>query len=378
MTFFILNILALAALILTGCGEPDRHTGHGEKTMNLKKQDFGQVDSQNVYLYTLTNINGLKAKITNYGGILTSLMVPDRDGNLADIVLGYNTLDQYIEDTTYFGAIVGRYANRIAKGKFTLNGTEYTLAVNNGLNHLHGGIKGFDKVIWAPETMENSDTVSLKLTYLSKDMEEGYPGNLKCTVIYTLTNDNELKISYEAETDKDTIINLTHHSYFNLAGHDTGSIMDQELTIDASYYTPVDDTLIPTGQILSVKHTPMDFTAPATIGSRIDKVKGGYDHNFILDNTDASLTLAATVHEPKAGRVMHVMTTQPAIQFYSGNFLDGSHEGKGTIYKKHNGLCLETQHYPDSPNKSNFPSVVLKPTEKYKHLTIYKFSTKKF
>ncbi len=345
--------------------------------MSIEKQDFGKTpDGESVDLYTLTNTNGLKTQIMTYGGIVTTLHVPDRDGNLADIVSGYDTLDEYIKENPYFGALIGRYGNRIGKGKFTLNGVEYTLATNNGPNHLHGGIKGFDKVVWDAEQMETDEGPALKLTYLSKDGEEGYPGNLNCTVIYTLTNNDELKISYEAETDKDTVINLTHHSYFNLGGHDSGDILGHELMLNADNYTPVDDDLIPTGQIKPVKGTPMDFTKPMAVGARIDQVKGGYDHNFVLNSSDSSLALAASVYEPKTGRVMEISTTEPAIQFYSGNFLDGSLKGKGAVYNKHSAFCLETQHFPDSPNQSDFPSVILKPGEKYTHLTVHKFSAR--
>ncbi len=345
--------------------------------MSIEKQDFGKTpDGESVDLYTLTNTNGLKTQIMTYGGIVTTLHVPDRDGNLADIVSGYDTLDEYIKENPYFGALIGRYGNRIGKGKFTLNGVEYTLATNNGPNHLHGGIKGFDKVVWDAEQMETDEGPALKLTYLSKDGEEGYPGNLNCTVIYTLTNNDELKVSYEAETDKDTVINLTHHSYFNLGGHDSGDILGHELMLNADNYTPVDDDLIPTGQIKPVKGTPMDFTKPMAVGARIDQVKGGYDHNFVLNSSDSSLALAASVYEPKTGRVMEISTTEPAIQFYSGNFLDGSLKGKGAVYNKHNAFCLETQHFPDSPNQPDFPSVVLKPGEKYTHLTVHKFSAR--
>jgi aldose 1-epimerase len=345
--------------------------------MSIEKQYFGKTpDGENVDLYTLTNTNGLKTQIMTYGGIVTTLHVPDRDGNLGDIVSGYDTLDEYIKDSPYFGALIGRCGNRIGRGKFTLNGVEYTLATNNGPNHLHGGIKGFDKVVWDAEQMETDEGPALKLTYLSKDGEESYPGNLNCTVIYTLTNKDELKISYEAETDKDTVVNLTHHSYFNLAGHDSGDILGHELTLNADNYTPVDDDLIPTGQIKPVKGTPMDFTKPTAVGARIDQVKGGYDHNFVLNSSDGSLALAASVYEPKTGRVMEISTTEPAIQFYSGNFLDGSLKGKGAVYNKHSAFCLETQHFPDSPNQPDFPSVVLKPGEKYTHLTVHKFSAR--
>jgi aldose 1-epimerase len=345
--------------------------------MGTSKEAFGKTaDGTAVDLYTLTNVNGLVAKITNYGGIITSLKVPDRNGKLADIVLGYESLDKYLESTPYFGSIVGRYANRIAGGKFTLDGVEYTLATNDGSNSLHGGDKGFDKVVWTAEEFENKNSVNLKLTYTSKDMEEGYSGNLACTVIYSLTNDNELSIEYKTTTDKPTVVNLTNHSYFNLAGHDGGDILDHELTIAADNFTPVDDTLIPTGKIDPVKGTPLDFTKPAVIGERIELVDGGYDHNFVLNASDSSLVLAGRVYEPASGRAMEVFTTEPGMQFYSGNFLDGSHKGKGTVYNKHSGLCLETQHFPDSPNQPQFPSTLLRPDEQYTQLTVHKFSAK--
>jgi aldose 1-epimerase len=373
-TRYIPILSAIAVLFVFGCNEV---TTCGGKKMSIKKQAFGKTgDGKNVDLYTLTNTNGLKAKIMTYGGIVTSLQVPDRNGNLADIVLGYDTLDEYIKNNPYFGALIGRYGNRIAKGKFTLNGVEYTLATNNGPNHLHGGVKGFDKVVWKAKQMQTDEGPALKLTYRSRDGEEGYPGNLSCTVSYTLTNDNELKISYEAKTDKATIINLTHHSYFNLGGYNSGDILGHELMINADRFTPVDKDLIPTGEIKPVKGTPMDFTKPMAIGSRIAQVQGGYDHNYVLNSSDGSLALAASVYEPKTGRVMKIFTTEPGIQFYSGNFLDGSIKGKGAVYNKHNGFCLETQHFPDSPNKPNFPSVVLKPGEKYTHLTVHKFSAR--
>jgi aldose 1-epimerase len=345
--------------------------------MSIEKQAFGKTkDGKNVDLYTLTNDNSLKAKITTYGGIVTSLHVPDRSGKFADVVLGRDSVEDYIESNPYFGALIGRFGNRIGKCRFTLDGVEYKLAINNGPNHLHGGIKGFDKVVWKAEPIQNSKGPTLKLTYLSRDGEEGYPGNLSCTVTYTLTNDNELKIVYDAKTDKATIINLTHHSYFNLAGHNSGDILGHEMQILADHFTPVDDVQIPTGEIKPVKGTPMDFTKPMTIGSRIKQVPGGYDHNYVLNSSDGSLALAASVYEPKTGRVMEISTTEPGVQFYTGNFLDGSVKGKGAVYKKNTGFCLEAQHFPDSPNKSDFPSVVLRPGEKYSQLTVHKFSAR--
>jgi aldose 1-epimerase len=354
-------------------------TAQEECKMGTMKESFGKTpEGKKVDLYKLNNANGLKVEIMTYGGTVTSLHIPDKNGNFADIALGYDNLDDYIKANPYFGSLIGRYGNRIAKGKFSIDGVEYTLATNNGENHLHGGIKGFDKVVWDAKPIEVTDGVALKLTYLSKDGEEGYPGNLNCTVIYTLTNKNELKIDYEAETDKPTILNLTNHTYFNLAGHNSGDILGHELMLNANLYTPVDEGLIPTGEIVSVKGTPMDFTKPTAIGARIKQVGGdpiGYDHNYVL-NSSGSLALAASVYEPKSGRVMEIYTTEPGIQFYSGNFLDGTNKGKGAVYNQYQGFCLETQHFPDSPNKSHFLPVVLRPGEKYKHLAVFKFSTR--
>lgn len=346
--------------------------------MSIEKKFFGKApDGKDVDLYTLTNSNGLRARIMSYGGIVVSLEVPDGEGKVEDITLGYENLAGYIDNSPYFGAIVGRYGNRIAKGRFTLNGTLYRLATNNGKNHLHGGLKGFDKVVWDSEPMEDAGSVGLKLTYLSRDGEEGYPGNLNCTVVYTLTDLDELRIEYEATTDKPTPVNLTHHSYFNLAGQGNGNILGHELMLNADRYTVVDEELIPTGELRRVKHSPMDFTEPKAIGIDIEKVEGGYDHNYVLNRCDGSLALAARVYEPTSGRVMEIWTTEPGIQFYSGNFLDGSITGKsGKVYHKHYGFCLETQHFPDSPNKPNFPSVILNPGETYKHITMHKFYTR--
>jgi aldose 1-epimerase len=357
----------------------EKPTGGGT-TMDIQKQPFGQTaDSAEVEIYTLTNNKGMKVRIMTYGGTLVSLEVPDRDGRSADIVLGHDSLDGYLDRATnpYFGSIVGRYANRIAKGKFTLDGVEYTLAKNNGENHLHGGIKGFDGAVWKAEPVKEPGAVSLKLTYLSQDGEEGYPGNLSCAVIYTLTDENELKISYEATTDKATPVNLTNHSYFNLAGQGEGDIFGHELMLNAASYTPVDEGLIPTGEIRPVEGTPFDFTTPHLVGERIDQVPGGYDHNFVIRGGGGQLELAAKVYEPKSGRVMEISTTEPGVQFYTGNFLDGSITGKGgKIYQRNFGFCLETQHFPDSPNKPDFPSTILRPGEVYKSQTVYKFYTK--
>ena len=313
--------------------------------------------------------------VINYGGIIASIKVPDRDGEVNDVVLGHDSLEGYLNRTRYFGVLIGRFANRIARGRFTLNGVEYQLAVNNGQNHLHGGVRGFDKVLWAPQEIDDG----VQLTYLSQDGEEAYPGNLTATVTYRLNDANELHVDYYATTDRDTIINLTNHSYFNLAGG--GTILHHELQIQADAFTPIDETLIPTGEIRSVKKTPMDFTSPTAIGALIDndddqlRIARGYDHNFVLRGEAGTLRTAARVYEPQSGRVMEVITTQPGLQFYSGNYLDGTLVGRsGRAYLKNSGCCLEAQHFPDSPNQPTFPSTVLRPGEKYHHTTIYRFS----
>lgn len=369
-----LAFIPLTVILLLCC---NLAPASGDKKMSVEKLPFGKTnEDQNVYQYILTNKAGLKAEILTYGGIVKSLYVPDRSGNLADIVLGFDNLKDYLEKSPYFGAIVGRYANRIANAKFSLNGIEYTLAKNNGPNHIHGGIRGFDKVVWNDEVIKTGDGPALRLTYLSRDGEEGYPGNLNVTVTYTLTNENELKIHYEADTDKPTVLNLTNHSYFNLAGAGSGDVLGHVLTLNADNFTPVDEDLIATGEIKPVRDTPLDFTKPAAIGSRINRLKNGYDHNYCINNPDGSLTLAATVYEPKTGRVMEVLTTQPGVQLYTANFLNGSLKGKNAVYHKHAAFCLETQHYPDSPNKPNFPSTELQPGQKYDQRTVLKFSTR--
>ncbi len=346
--------------------------------MIVEKEVFGKTsEGIEVNLYTLINVNGMCARIINYGAILVSLEVPSRNGDCTDITLGYDNLEQYIADnSTYFGATVGRYAGHIVGGRFTLDGIEYTLAKNDGSNHLHGGNRGFNKVIWNAQEIKSPDRIGVKLSYLSKDGEEGYPGNLNVTVKYTLTDKNELQISYKAETDKPTPVNLTHHSYFNLAGHNCGDILSHELMINADYFNPAGPDLAPTGEIKSVKDTPMDFTQPAVIGSRIGDVPGGYDHNYALNDTSTSLTLAAIVREPITGQKMEVYTNEPALQFYTGNFLDGKIKGKeGTVYKKHAALCLEAQQFPDAPNKPQFPTAIIKPGQKYIQKTVYKIVT---
>ena len=350
----------------------------GTPAMNVTPEPFGTLpDGTAVELFTLTNSKGLKARLMTYGAILVSLEVPDRDGRLGDVVLGYDSLEAYVKNNPYFGAIVGRYGNRIAKGKFTLDGATYTLATNDGANHLHGGRKGFDKVVWKADPIRTAEAVGVRFSYLSKDGEEGYPGNLSVAVEYTLNEANELAISYGATTDKATPVNLTHHTYWNLNGA-KGDVLGQTLELAADRFTVVDKGLIPTGALAPVKGTAMDFTAPMEIGARIAQVEGGYDHNYVLNRAPSGLALAARLADPSSGRVMEIRTTEPAIQFYSGNFLDGTITGKGGIvYKTHYGLCLETQHYPDSPNHPDFPSTILRPGRTLRSLTVHRFSTAK-
>jgi aldose 1-epimerase len=370
-------LLLLLIFTLVGCG---RHPSMPAYEVS----EFGATeDGRLVHLFSLTNSRGLRATITNYGGIVTSLLVPDRDGSMGDVVLGYDTLDDYLQGSPYFGAIVGRYGNRIAKGRFSLDDVEYSLAVNNGANHLHGGLKGFDKVVWDAEPYAELNEVGLRLSYTSIDGEEGYPGNLRVSVTYALTNENELRIEYQTETDQTTVVNVTHHGYFNLAGHGEGDILGHELMLAADRFTPVDDGLIPTGELRDVAGTPMDFRTPFTIGERIEddyeqiRFGAGYDHNWVLNGEGGILTLAARVSEPTTGRVMEVLSTEPGLQFYSGNFLDGSNIGKGGVpYAFRNGFCLETQRFPDSPNHPEFPSTVLQPGQSYQSTTIYRFLTK--
>jgi aldose 1-epimerase len=355
------------------------HSKQREK-LKIDKKQFGTTDDTRVYLYTLTNRQGMEVTITNFGGAITAIKVPDRKGDLGDVVLGYNTLAEYVKNPRYFGAIVGRHANRIALGKFSLNGRTYQLARNNGPNHLHGGIKGFDKVVWNAQEETHPAEALLRLNYESEDGEESYPGNLSAGVTFTLFSNNELGIDYRATTDQDTIVNLTNHSYFNLAGSDT--ILSHELMINADRFTPVAEDLIPTGEIRRVRDSPMDFTGSISIGARINEqydqltFTGGYDHNFVLIKSDESLRLAARAYESTSGRMLEVLTTQPGIQFYSGNFLDGSVVGKGgSAYKKYAGFCLEPQHFPDAPNHPAFPTTVLKPGEEYRQTTVFRFST---
>ena len=353
--------------------------------VTIVKKSFGVAsDSINVDIYTLTNQNNMEVNIITYGGIITSLKVPNKAGKIEDVVLGYNSLGEYEKSSPFFGALIGRYGNRIAKGKFTLDGTEFTLATNDGKNHLHGGVKGFDKVIWrAVETKSDSLSASLVLNYISKDLEEGYPGNLNTLVTYTLTNENVLEVKYEATTDKKTIVNLTQHSYFNLSGDFSKPILDHDITINADKFIPVDATLIPTGELKDVSNTPFDFRVSKTIGQDINakdeqlKRGLGYDHCWVLNNQNEGMRLASTAYHKESGRLLEVFSDEPGIQFYTGNFLDGTLPSKqGETYKYRTGFCLETQHYPDSPNQKDFPSVVLNPGEKYRTTTSFKFSVK--
>jgi aldose 1-epimerase len=345
----------------------------------IKTTPFGSVDGQSVNIYTLTSPKGVETRITNYGGIVVSLKTPDKAGNSGDIVLGFDDLNGYLQDEPYFGALIGRYGNRIAKAQFTLDGKVYKLADNDGQNSLHGGKKGFDKRVWTPAVKGNS----LELTYVSKDGEEGYPGTLTAKVVYTLEANGDLKLDYSATTDKDTVLNLTNHSYFNLKGQGNGDILDHEVTLYANRFTPVDSGLIPTGELKAVKGTPFDFLTPHQIGERINgadeqlKLGKGYDHNWVLDAKSGAVAKAAEVHSAASGRVLEVWTNQPGIQFYTGNFLDGTLKGKdGKTYGRRSALCLETQHFPDSPNQPKFPSVVLKPGQTFHATTIWKFSTR--
>ena len=355
-----------------------------ESKTTIEKSNYGvTTDSVQVDLFTMRNSHGMEVDIITYGGRITKLSVPDKNGNFSNVVLGFDNLGQYEKDNPYFGALVGRYGNRIANAKFSLNGTEYSLAVNNGPNNLHGGLKGFDKVVWNVEEVKEGNPTSLKLSYLSKDMEEGFPGNLITHVTYTLTEDNTLQVQYEATTDKPTIVNLTQHTYFNLTGDFSKSILEHELTMNADQLVPVDDNLIPTGNLIDVAGTPFDFRSAKVIGKEIDtdndqiKKGGGYDHCWVLNDQNAGLRKVATLHDFETGRIMEVATTEPGVQLYTGNFLDGTlpKPGGGT-YAKRSGLCLETQHYPDTPNQPNFPSVTLNPGEKYSTTTSFKFATK--
>ena len=344
----------------------------------VEKAAFGQTtDGTAIESYTIYNSQGASAKLITYGATVAELHVPDKNGKMGDVVLGFDNTEGYLGPHPHFGGAIGRYANRIAKGKFTLDGKEYQLAINNPPNSLHGGPTGFDRRVWKGEPLEVKDGAAVRFTYLSKDGEENFPGNVTVSVVYTLTNTNEFKLEYSAETDKDTIVNLTNHSYFNLAG--SGDVLKHVLYLNADKYTPVDSTLIPTGEIASVENTPLDFRKPTAIGAHIGEIKdiGGYDHNYVVSGAAGRLRIAGRVTEPTSGRQMEVWTTEPGVQFYSAIGLNGSITGKGGIaYPKYGALCLETQHYPDSPNRPNFPSTVLKPGTKFHSETIYKFSAK--
>jgi aldose 1-epimerase len=369
----IFSILAVIIFSFTVSAKP-----------KIKKDSFGKTaGGKAVEIYTLENSKGATTQIMTYGGTVVSLKVPDKNGNFGDVVLGYDSIGDYEKHTSYMGALIGRFGNRIAKGKFSLNGKEYNLAVNNGENHLHGGLKGYDKVIWTAKPFINKVGANLQLTYLSKDGEEGYPGNLSIKVIYTLTENNELKIVYSATTDKDTVLNLTHHSYFNLAGAGNGDILNHQLMLNADKFTPTDSGSIPIGELRNVKGTPFDFTQLTKIGERINnddeqlKFGAGYDHNWVLNKKGKELSLAAKAFESTSGRTMEVWTTEPGIQFYAGNYLDGLILGKNRkTYPRRSGFCLETQHFPNSPNKQTFPATILKKGMNYSQKTIYKFSSK--
>jgi aldose 1-epimerase len=373
---------AVAALLLSqfSCTPRDNNSESLAKA-SVVRAPFGVLPSgDSVHLFTLTNGRGVELRLIDYGGLVISLKTKDRTGALADIVLGYDSLDGYLKSSPYFGALVGRYANRIAKGRFTLDGATYTLATNNGPNALHGGLKGFDKVVWSAEPKDDSTGVGVVLRYTSKDAEEGYPGTLSVRVTYTLTDRNAFAIDYLATADKATPINLTQHSYFNLAGDGAGDVLGHVVEIDADRYTPVDTTLIPTGALEDVAGTPFDFRRGAVVGDHIGDANeqlrsaGGYDHNFVLNGNGPGLRHAARVVEPKSGRTLDVETTEPGVQFYTGNFLDGTITGKaGHVYRRRSGFCLETQHFPDSPNQPSFPSTILRPGEEYRSRTVYTF-----
>ena len=372
-TYVFLAVAGIASIALLNPSQASAQA-------TVAESKFGTTpDGDDVTLYTLTNAPGLRATVIEYGAILVSLEVPDRHGTLADIALGFGDLDSYVKRNPLFGAVVGRYANRIAGARFMLDGAEHRLTANAGKNHIHGGgNKRFDKVVWKGSAYQDDAEVGVRLAHLSADGEEGFPGNLNCTVTYSLTNDNELKITYTATTDKTTIINLTNHSYFNLAGAGHGDVLGHELTINASWYTPAGEGLIPTGEIHTVKGTPLDFTEPRKIGERIGELTEtrGYDHNYVLNSSYGSAVLAARVHEPISGRLMEVYTTEPGMQLYTANGMRNLTGKAGKVYNQHESFCLETQHFPDSPNKPHFPSTVLRPDRKFKSTTSFKFSAR--
>ena len=369
------SLLLITAIFLLAACNSDKTNAPAMK-YSISEKPFGEFENQAVTQYTITNPNGMQVSIINYGGTVTNLITPDKDKKMGDVVLGFDSLSGYLQKgNPYFGCLVGRYGNRIAKGKFTLDGQTYQLPLNNNGNTLHGGLKGLDKVVW--QASKSAGDSSLLLTYTSKDGDQGFPGNLKVEVVYTLTSDNALQISYSATTDKATPVNLTNHCYFNLSGGKEATILDHEIMIDANKYTAVDTLLIPTGQLPDVKGTPMDFTSAKAIGKDIAAVKGGYDHNWVLNKKGTELEKVATVYDAGSGRVLDVYTTEPGLQFYTGNFLDNTLKGKNSIvYGQHAALCLETQHFPDGPNQPSFPNTILKPGETYKHVTKYKFSVK--
>ena len=378
MKTLVRSLFGTAALALLAGGA---HAAPG----TITSKPFGMANGRPVRLYTLTNSHGMTVKITNFGGTVTSILVPDRRGRMGDVALGYDTLPHYAKNLggTYFGALIGRYGNRIAKGKFVLDGTTYHVPVNNGPNSLHGGKHGFNLKVWTARPFHSRDGVGLYLTYLSRNGEEGYPGDLRVRVAYVLTNNNALGILYSARTDKDTIVNLTNHTYFNLNGAGNGTVLDQQMMINADRYTPIDKTSIPLGPLAPVADTPFDFRRPHPIGERISadntqlKNGAGYDHNFVLNQPGKQMILAARAYAPKTGRVLSVYTDQPGVQFYTGNFLDGTIHGKGgKAYPKHGAFCLETQHYPDAPNKPSYPTTELRPGETYRYTTVYQFSTR--
>ena len=373
---FSIAIALVFTVFISSCNNKKNNEKMEAKT-GITKAAWGKSDGLDVDLYTLTNAKGVQVKISTYGGTVTSWVARDKNDSVSNIVLGFDSLSGYLAKPPYFGALVGRYGNRIAKGKFKIDTAQYTLVTNNGANHLHGGTKGFDKVVWQAAPT-NDSTPSLQLSYVSKDGEEGYPGNLKVDVRYTLTDDNELKIEYNATTDKATPVNLTNHSYFNLTGDASNTILDHKLMIDADNFTPVDSSLIPTGEIKSVKGSAFDFTTAKKIGRDIAAVQGGYDHNFVLNKKDASLQKVAVLTDSVSGRTLEVSTTEPGLQFYTGNFLDGTIKGRdGKTINKNAALCMETQHFPDSPNEPKFPTTILKPGQQYHTITIYKLSVGK-
>jgi aldose 1-epimerase len=376
-----LTLAVLFGLALAPAGAEARPAGPN----GMKKTAFGRTrDGKAADLYVLRNANGVEAAVTNYGGVLVSLRAPDRAGRLADVVLGYDTLAGYLADTTYQGALVGRYANRIAGGKFTLDGKTYTLATNNGPNAIHGGLKGFNSVVWAARDVSTREAPALELTYVSRDGEEGYPGTMTARAVYTLTDKNELRVDYTATADKPTIVNLTNHAYFNLTGSPASDVLGHEVTIVADRFTPVNADMIPTGELRPVEGTPFDFRKPAAIGARIGakdeqlELGRGYDHNYVLGAApSAEPRLAARAYEPKSGRELEVWTTEPGVQLYTGNWLAPPVKGKGgVVYAPRTGFCLETQHFPDSPNRPEFPSTVLRPGQTFRSTTVYKFSAK--